>query len=220
VVEATFLNTQDEDRMTQIVLVRHGQTEWNRVERFRGRFDVPLNEIGLAQAAATGRRIAAEWRPVAVYSSPLTRAVQTAEAVARHFDLPVQPELGLIDIDYGEWQGLTPDEARVRWPEIVEDWYHAPQRAHIPGGETVEQVRARGVATVRTRAARHTDQTIVLVGHTVINRAILLGIMGLNTDRFWRLRQDTCAINVFETEGDDFVLVSLNGTHHLRTVHE
>ena len=206
--------------MTQIVLVRHGQTEWNRVERFRGRFDVPLNETGLAQAAATGRRIAAEWRPVAVYSSPLTRAVQTAEAVARHFGLPVQAEPGLIVIDYGDWQGLTPDEARTRWPEIVEAWYHAPQRAHIPGGETLEQVRARGVATVRTRAARHTDQTIVLVGHTVINRAILLGIMGLNTDRFWHLRQDTCAINVFETEGDDFVLMSLNGTHHLRTVHE
>jgi len=146
---------------------------------------------GLAQAAATGRRIAAEWHPAAVYSSPLSRAVQTAEAVARHFDLPVQPEPSLIDIDYGEWQGLTPDEARARWPEIVEAWYHAPQRAHIPGGETLEQVRARGVATVRTLAARHVDQTLVLVGHTVINRAILLGIMGLNTDRFWHLRQDT-----------------------------
>ena len=133
---------------------------------------------------------------------------------------PCSAEPGLIDIDYGEWQGLTPDEARARWPEIVEAWYHAPQRAHIPGGETLEQVRARGVATVRTLAARHVDQTLVLVGHTVINRAILLGIMGLNTDRFWHIRQDTCAINVFETEGDDFVLVSLNDTHHLRTVHE
>ena len=204
--------------MTQLILVRHGQTEWNRVERFRGRFDVPLNETGLAQAAATGRHIAAEWRPIAIYTSPLSRAVKTAEAVAQHFGLTVQGEPGLIDIDYGAWQGLTPDEARVRWPEIVEAWYHAPQNAHIPGGETVDQVRARGVATVRTLAARHPDQTIVLVGHTVINRAILLGILRLNTDRFWRIRQDTCAINVFETEGDDFVLVSLNETHHLHSI--
>jgi broad specificity phosphatase PhoE len=205
--------------MTRIVLVRHGQTEWNRVERFRGRFDVPLNETGLAQAAATGRRIAAEWHPIAVYSSPLSRAVQTAEAVAQHFGLTVQPKPGLIDIDYGEWQGLTPDEARARWPEIVEAWYHAPQRAQIPSGETLEQVRARGVATVRTLAARHhDDQTLVLVGHTVINRAILLGIMGLGVDRFWHIRQDTCAINVFETEGDDFVLVTLNDTGHLRSM--
>lgn len=204
--------------MTQIILVRHGQTEWNRVERFRGRYDVPLNETGLAQAAATGRRVVAEWQPIAVYASPLSRAVKTAEAIAQHFDLPVQAEPGLIDIDYGEWQGLTPDEARARWPEIVEAWYHAPQRAYIPGGETVDQVRARGVATVRTLAARHPDQTVVLVGHTVINRAILLGVMGLGTDRFWHIRQDTCAINVFETAGDDFVLVSLNETHHLHSI--
>ncbi len=203
--------------MTQIVLVRHGQTEWNRVERFRGRFDVPLNETGLAQAAATGQRIAAEWHPVAVYSSPLSRAVQTARATARHFGLPVHLEPGLIDIDYGEWQGLTPDEARARWPDIVEAWYHTPQRAHIPGGETLEQVRARGVAAVGTLAARHIDQTLVLVGHTAINRAILLGIMGLGIDRFWHIGQDTCAINVFETEGDDFVLVSLNDVCHLRS---
>jgi len=205
--------------MTQILLVRHGQTEWNRVERFRGHFDVPLNETGLAQAAATGRRIAAEWHPIAVYASPLSRAVKTAEAIAQHFALPVQAEPGLIDIDYGDWQGLTPDEARERWPEIVEAWYHAPQRADIPSGETLKQVCTRGLATVRALAARHPDQTIVLVGHTVINRAILLGIMGLGVDRFWHIRQDTCAINDFETDGDDFVLVSLNDTCHLRVPH-
>ena len=204
--------------MTCIVLVRHGQTEWNRNERFRGRADVPLNETGLAQAQATGRRVAAEWRPAAVYSSPLSRAVRTADAIAQHFDLPVQVEPGLIDIDYGQWQGLSPDEARARWPEVIDAWYHVPQRAQIPGGETLEQARARGVATVRTLAARHPEGTIVLVGHTVINRAILLGILGLGTDRFWHIRQDTCAINVFEITGDDFILESLNDTCHLRSV--
>ncbi len=88
--------------MIRIVLVRHGQTEWNRVERFRGRADVPLNQTGLAQAEATGRRVAAEWKPAAVYASPLSRAVKTAEAIARHSDGPVQLSPGLLDIDYGE----------------------------------------------------------------------------------------------------------------------
>ena len=88
--------------MTRIVLVRHGETEWNRVERFRGRADVPLNEKGLAQAEATGRRVAAEWSPAAIYTSPLARAVKTAEAVAWHFGLSVQVHPGLIDIHYGE----------------------------------------------------------------------------------------------------------------------
>jgi len=202
--------------MTRILLIRHGETAWNRVEHFRGRADVPLNETGLAQAEATGRRVAAEWQPVAIYTSPLSRAVKTAEAIAKHFALPVQVHPGLADIDYGEWQGLTPDEARARWPEIAGAWYTAPHMAHIPGGETLADVRARAMTTVKELADCHAGQTIVLLGHTVINRIILLGVLGLGNGRFWRLRQDTCAINVFEAEAGDFTLVSLNDTCHLR----
>ena len=201
--------------VTCIVLVRHGQTEWNRVERFRGRADVPLNESGLAQAEATGKRVAAGWRPTAVYTSPLSRAVKTAEAVARHAALPVLVHPGLADIDYGEWQGLTPDEARSRWPDMVEAWYSAPHTAQIPGGETLAGLRARGMAAVAELAAKHAGQTIVVVGHTVINRILLLGVLGLGNDRFWHLRQDTCAINVFEVEGGEYTLVSMNDTCHL-----
>ncbi len=203
--------------MTRIILVRHGQTEWNRVERFRGRADVPLNDAGLAQAEATGRRVAAEWQVSAIYASPLSRAMRTAEAIAAHYGLPVQAHPGLADIDYGQWQGLTPEEARARWPEEVDAWYHAPERAQIPGGETLAGLRERAMATVRDLAARHAGETIVAVGHTVINRVILLGVLGLGNDRFWHLRQDTCAINVFEAEGGDYTLVSLNDTCHLRT---
>jgi len=203
--------------MTRMILVRHGETEWNRVEHFRGHADVPLNETGLAQAKAMARRVAAEWRPVGIYSSPLARAVKTAEAVAWHFGLSVQVHLGLIDIDYGQWQGLTPDEARKRWPEVVEAWYNAPHTAHIPGGETLAALRARGLKTVNELSMLHRGQTIVLVGHTVINRIILLGVLGLGNDCFWRLRQDTCAINVFEVEGGVFTIGSLNETYHLRS---
>ena len=202
--------------MCRIILVRHGQTEWNRIERFRGRADVPLNETGLAQANATGRRVAAEWLPVAIYSSPLSRAVKTAEAIARHFDLTVQIHPGLADIDYGEWQGLTPEEARQHWPEQVDTWYTHPELACIPGGETLADLRARAMGTVREVVTRNTGETVVLVGHTVINRIILLGVLGLGNERFWQLGQDTCAINVFEAEKGDYVLMSLNDTCHLR----
>jgi probable phosphoglycerate mutase len=175
--------------------------------------------MGLLQAQAAGRRIADEWRPVAIYSSPLSRAVKTAEAVAWHFDLRVEVHPGLIDIDYGEWQGLTPAEAKERWPEVVDAWYNAPHTAHIPGGETLDDLRARALKTVNELSTHHKykDQTIVLVGHTVINRIILLGVLGLGNDRFWRLRQDTCAINVFEVEGGVFTIVTLNDTCHLRS---
>ena len=203
--------------MTRIVLVRHGQTEWNRVERFRGRADVPLNVTGLAQAKATGQRVASEWQPAAIYASPLSRAVKTAEAIAKHFSLPVQIHPGIADIDYGQWQGLTPNEVKARWPEIHHAWYNAPHTARIPGGETLDDLRVRGMVAVNELAARHVGQTIVLVGHTVINRVILLGVLGLGNDRFWRLQQDTCAVNVFEADAQagDFTLVSLNDTCHL-----
>jgi probable phosphoglycerate mutase len=202
--------------MTCIILVRHGQTEWNRVERFRGHADVPLNETGLAQAEATGLRITEEWQPTAIYSSPLSRAVKTAEAIAKHYNIPVQTHPGLTDIDYGEWQGLTPDEARERWPEAVHAWYNQPEIACIPGGETLASLRQRAMCTVNELASRHTGQTIVLVGHTVINRIILLGVLGLGNERFWYIKQDTCAINVFVAEKNDFVLVYMNDTCHLR----
>lgn len=203
--------------MTRIILVRHGQTEWNREERFRGRADVSLNQTGLLQAEQTGRHIAAKWKPVAVYSSPLARAVKTAEVIAGYFDLPVQVHPSLTDIDYGQWQGLTPEEVRERWPKMIDEWYNKPNSMRIPGGETLEQLRSRALAVIDELTARYKDQTIVVVGHTVINRIILLGVLGLSNDRFWRLRQDTCAINCFEEDGGNFTLVSLNDTCHLRS---
>jgi len=202
--------------MTRFILVRHGQTEWNRVERFRGRADIPLNETGLAQARAAGQRVAQEWKPVAVYSSPLSRAVKTAEAIAGLFGTDGQRHPGLVDIDFGQWQGLTPDEARTRWPQEVDAWYSSPQAARIPGGESLDDLRQRGMSAVKELGERHQGQTIVLVGHTVINRVLLLGVLGLGNDRLWRLGQAPCAINVFEGDGTDFTLVTLNETGHLR----
>ena len=164
--------------MTRFILVRHGQTEWNRVERFRGRADVPLNETGLAQAALTGQRVASQWQPAAIYASPLSRAVVTAEAIAARCGLPVQIHPGLADIHYGDWHGLTPEEVGARWPAELDGWCHAPEAARIPGGETLADLRGRGMAMIGELAAGHPGETVALVGHTVINRIILLGVLG------------------------------------------
>ncbi len=201
--------------MTRIVLVRHGETEWNRVERFRGRADVPLNPNGISQAEAAARRIAERWRPAAVYSSPLSRALKTAEAIARRSHLSVEVHPGLIDIQYGQWQGLTPEEARRQWPRLVAEWYRAPGTMRIPGGESLDELRERCGRTISEIVDRHPGNTVVAVSHTVVNRVILLVVLGLGNDRFWRLRQDTCAINEIEAEGGELTLVSMNDTCHL-----
>ena len=96
--------------MTKIILVRHGHVEGISPERFRGRADLALTPEGLRQAEATARRIEASWTPAALYASPLSRCRTTAEAIGRPFGLTPTPVPGLVDIDYGEWQGLTPDE--------------------------------------------------------------------------------------------------------------
>lgn len=202
--------------MTRFILVRHGRTEWNRVERFRGRADVPLDAVGRSQAEATAVRVSTEWQPAAVYASPLSRALHTAQAIAIRLGTDALTEPRLIDIDYGEWQGLTPEEVRRRWPSELEAWYQTPQLARIPGGESLSDVRQRAMSAVTSLAGLHESQTVVLVAHTVVNRLVLLAVLGLGDERFWRIRQEPCALNVFEAERNEFTLVTLNDTCHLR----
>ncbi|MFQ5925719.1 MAG: histidine phosphatase family protein, partial [Dehalococcoidia bacterium] len=105
--------------MTRIILIRHGQTEWNRGERFRGRVDIGLDETGMRQAEAAAERIA-RWGVAAIYSSPLKRATVTAQIIASRLHLPVEPVDGINDMDFGIWQGLSIGEARSRYPELFD----------------------------------------------------------------------------------------------------
>jgi broad specificity phosphatase PhoE len=201
--------------MTRIILTRHGQTEWNRVERFRGRADIALNETGLIQAEFASKSIQSRWNPVTVYTSPMSRAVKTGEIIAAPHGLSVQPTQNLNDIDYGQWQGLTPDEVRSRWPELLKTWYQTPQLARIPGGELLEQLHTRAKDLIDLLVKKYSDQTIVLVGHDSINRVILLHTLGLPLARYWHLVQENCALNVIEADEGDFTVVSMNETCHL-----
>jgi phosphoserine phosphatase len=213
--EISKIAQSSQDGMTRIILVRHGETAWNKVERFRGRADVPLNDTGISQADLTSQRIKKTWPVTAVYSSPLSRALRTAEAIAGRFSLGVQKSAGLIDIDYGRWQGMSPDEVRKQRPDLLAAWYTAPQTAQIPEGESLEALRSRCADTLRGIETDNPDTTVVIVSHTVINRMILLISLGLPNDHFWRLRQDTCAVNVIEVDNEASTLVSMNDTCHL-----
>lgn len=198
--------------MTCFILVRHGQTEWNIKDRFRGRVDVPLDTTGIEQAKKTGSRIAKEWLPAAIYASPLERTMKTAEIIASYYDLKVQDEPGLIDIDAGEWQGLTHEQVQQRWPELYKTWFSNPQSMQIPGGEGLEQVRERAMAALQRLADQHPDQTLVLVTHAAVIRTIILAALKLGNDRFWHIGQDTCAINVLDRQDGDYKVDMINNT--------
>lgn len=201
--------------MTKIILVRHGQTAWNREERFRGHADIPLDETGFAQAEAVARRIASQWKPGVIYAGPLSRTLQTAQPTADLFNLMVRSEPGLIDVDCGEWRGLTPEEAHQRHPAEFDAYLHAPLNFQFPGGESLEAARRRAFQRVNELAEEHSGKTIMLVSHTALNRLILLSVIGMDSNGFWRIRQDTCALNVFEIEKGITTLNLLNETSHL-----
>jgi broad specificity phosphatase PhoE len=205
------------DSVTTMILVRHGQTAWNAIERFRGREDLPLNDVGLSQAERTAERICRQWNPVAVYCSPLSRARATAEAVARRCRLAVEVQPGLIDIDYGRWQGMTPAEAQLRYPRRIRRWYRGVRWIRPPGGESLSAVKRRCLKAVLDIASRHPEQQVVIVGHTVVNRLMLLGVLSVGLRHFWQLGQEPCAVNLIEVEGRSFTLRFINDTCHLQS---
>ena len=204
--------------MTRLIIVRHGQTEWNRVERFRGRADVPLNDIGLRQAQAAAQRIAAAWPAHAVYHSPLSRTLLTAQAIATACRAPMSAHPGLIDVDYGAWTGLTPDDVATRYPEIMHTWRNRPGAVQFPGGESLAGVGERAVACMESLAAQHVGQTIVLVSHVVVCRMLVLAALGLDASHFWRIRQENAAISVFEWNQGVYTIVAVNDCCHLAGV--
>ena len=122
--------------MTTILLVRHGRTAWNREERFRGQVDLPLDDWGRQQAELVGQRIAHHWEPAAIYASSLQRTLQTAACVARACGLRTTIHDGLLDIDYGSFAGLTPDEAADQHPDLARAIGQAYLEAVIATGAT------------------------------------------------------------------------------------
>ena len=201
--------------MTRIILVRHGHVEWLAPERFRGRAELPLSSRGRRQAQATAGCIAATWQAEAVYTSPLGRCRETAAAIAAPFRLEPRPNDGLVDIDYGKWQGLTREQAKERWRDETELWFRAPHLAAIPGGETLSALLSRATAAVLDIPRRHPDGTVVVVAHDSVNRVLLLFALDLPMSRYWHLQQDPCGVNRLVFDDGSFIIGSINETQHL-----
>ncbi|HIE38046.1 MAG TPA: histidine phosphatase family protein [Anaerolineae bacterium] len=200
---------------TRVILIRHGQTAWNREARFRGQTDIPLDETGIHQAQLTGEYVAARWPLAAVYASPMRRAMQTAKAVADLQNLSVQPLEGLLDIHFGKLQGMAVADAKARYPELLQAWRAAPQTVRFPDGEGLDEVRRRCTAALRQVVSRHPEETVAMVAHTVVNRVLLCAVLDLDNDHFWHLEQDTCAVNQIEWNGAQYRLTLMNDTSHL-----
>jgi len=176
-----------------------------------------LDETGRRQAEAAASSLQNQ-QVAAIYSSPLRRALQTADAIAKQLKLTVQPLQGLIDIDFGSWQGLSAEEATGQDSQLFKMWLEKPHLVRFPNGERLEIVRQRVLAAVDEVAARYKDQTVILVSHTVVCRLLMCAMMGLDNSHFWQVRQDVNAINIFELRDGVPLIISVNDICHLKSL--
>ncbi|HEY6822866.1 MAG TPA: histidine phosphatase family protein, partial [Steroidobacteraceae bacterium] len=163
------------------------------------RRDIELSELGARQAHATARRIAAQCEPTAIYSSPLRRCLQTAAAIgAACGGLATTVLEDLNDLHYGDWEWHTHEEVRARWPELLQRWFASPQLVRFPRGESLQDLVARMANVLRRVRETHADETVVVVGHSSGNRALLLQTLDQPLSAYWRLAQDACSVSDIE----------------------
>lgn len=202
--------------MKQIILVRHGETEWNVKEVFRGRADIGLNGTGIKQAELLAEYLS-NIKIGAIYSSPLQRALTTAEKIAGYQGLEVVVEPGLIDLDFGEWQGLPHKEVKSRYKGLYAQWVSHPELVKLPAGESLDDVRKRAMNVVDSITARH-ECSVVLVSHRVVNKVLICALLGLDDSHFWNIEQGTCGLTIFTCKNDQFILTRHNDTSYLRPI--
>ena len=205
--------------MTSIYLVRHGQTAWNKEEIFRGRTDIPLDQVGLKQGELAGEYFKG-MEIHGIYSSSLSRAWQTAEKIAQFHNLKVQPLAGIIDMSFGNWEGCPHQEIREKDSKTYRQWVEEPHRVRLPGGEGLDDVRVRTMAALEEVIRKHPEKTLILVSHRVICKVLICAILGLDNSHFWQIAQDTTAINLIQYRKGQYVLSLMNETCHLKPLKE
>ena len=202
---------------TTTLLLRHGQTALSAERRFAGRGDIPLTDLGQRQAAAAAARLAARGGINVVVSSPLSRALRTAEAVAQQTGAGLCVDDGLAEADFGSWEGMSFGEVRERWPTEMAAWL-ASADAAPPGGESFAAVGSRVDAALDRLLAAHQGQTVVIVSHVTPIKTIVCRALLAPTAALFRMHLDVASL----TEADWFadgpaLLRSLNDTAHLRS---
>ena len=200
--------------MAKLILARHGETMWNVEKVFRGRADVNLNEVGIKQAELLGKHLC-NWELEAIYSSPVKRALDTANIVARRVEVAVYIAEGLTDFDFGEWQSLSEQGVKRLYPAIFNEWQTSPHKVRMPGGENLDDVTKRTAEVVDEVLSRH-HGNVLLVSHRVVFKVLICSLLGLDNSHFWNISQDVCGLTIFDYVDGRFVLTRHNDTSHLR----
>jgi broad specificity phosphatase PhoE len=202
----------------RLIIVRHGESEWNRIHRYQGQLDAPLSDLGLRQAEALAQRLKAEQLDH-IYTSTLQRAALTAKAIAAyHPHVPFGTDDALLEIHHGEWQGKFADEILAQYADGLQEWRQHPTRSQMPGGESFSNVLKRTLDFKEQLCQRHGDETILISTHDVVVKILVADALGMNMDRINRIWVTNASISVIEYGDDLPYLVSLSEACHLGTL--
>ncbi|OGO35169.1 MAG: alpha-ribazole phosphatase [Chloroflexi bacterium RBG_16_57_11] len=204
---------------TRLLIVRHGQTDWNTSGRFQGQTDIPLNQTGVRQAQAIAELLSTE-KPEVIYTSDLTRAWKTAEII--HGALPKERRGQLIaeprlrEMCFGMWEGLTYGEIQARQPRVLQRWESDLKHNAPPGGETLLELAARVEAAYASILAAHPGGTVLLVAHGGPLQLLIAQALGMPAGRFWQLHLSNASLSELRVYPEGAMLNLLNCTEHLR----
>ncbi|MBD2538020.1 histidine phosphatase family protein [Coleofasciculus sp. FACHB-SPT36] len=208
-------------RGLRLLLVRHGETDWNRQKRFQGQIDVPLNDNGREQA----RKAAEFLKDVPIdfaVTSPMLRPKETAEIILKyHPNLQIDLQASFAEIGHGLWEGKFEEEIELSYPGMLEQWRESPETVQMPEGENLQQVWDRAIAAWQDMVASYSGdrpKTGLVVAHDATNKVLLCYLLGLNPENFWSIKQGNGAVTVIDyLQGPEStpVLQAMNVTTHL-----
>ena len=204
---------------SRLILVRHGETNWNREGRFQGQIDIPLNSNGHAQAEAA-RGFLQSVSIQKAYSSSMSRPRETAEGILKsHPGIAITQTDGLMEIGHGLWEGKLESEIKADWGDLLEQWKRAPETVQMPEGETIQNVWERSVASWNAIASSlDSTETALVVAHDAVNKTILCHLLGLSPADIWAVKQGNGGVTVVDMPsepGQPAVVACLNLTSHL-----
>jgi alpha-ribazole phosphatase len=195
----------------KLLLIRHGQTDWNLEQRFQGQSDIPLNDTGRGQAQALAERLAAE-RFDAIYSSDLKRATETAKIICKS---EIRPDLRLREVNFGDWEGLTYNEIKAKCPAALAEWEADIFKNAPPNGETLESLSMRVQSLLDEFRAKHESQRVMVVAHGGALQTLICLALNLPPTMYWQFSLSPASLSELAFYPAGAILNSLNDTSHL-----
>jgi len=200
-----------------LILIRHGETDWNRIGRCQGVADIVLNENGRQQAKELGESLK-NHDIKAVYSSDLKRALETAQHIAEHHNITVRLEPGLQEMDQGDLEGLSFTDIRDKYAEVLKQWRESPETLRLPSGESLVEVQNRAWKVFEKVHNSHLGETVVVVSHNLTIITLLCKITGVGLKGFRDFNVHATSKSVIISENGDIRVDVINDVSHLSTM--